>query len=61
MEFESEVKRFPPSTVRYGLPCAQCRIYYSADLSSCPVCQCRDRVPARVISVGVPTRENGTV
>ena len=36
-----------PRKVLYGLPCAQCRIYYPADLASCPVCKCRDRVPAR--------------
>ena len=59
MECEAEVKRFRPRRVLYGLPCAQCRIYYSADLLDCPVCQCRERVPARAISVGVPSREMG--
>jgi hypothetical protein len=29
---------------RYGLPCANCRIYYAAELTSCPVCQCKERV-----------------
>lgn len=37
--------------VLYGLPCAQCKIYYAADLTSCPVCQCRERVPARGLAV----------
>ena len=49
MEREAEVNRFGPRKLLYGLPCAQCRIYYSADLLDCPVCQCRERVPARVI------------
>jgi len=40
-------KRFRTlNKVLYGLPCAQCRAYYPADLPSCPVCQCRERVPA---------------
>ena len=31
-------------TVRYGLPCANCRIYYPAELTACPVCSCGERV-----------------
>jgi hypothetical protein len=30
--------------IRYGLPCANCRIYYSAELIACPYCQCKERV-----------------
>jgi len=30
--------------LRYGLPCMHCRIYYEADLDTCPICGCRDRV-----------------
>jgi hypothetical protein len=37
----------PKKKVLYGLPCARCKIYYAADLTSCPVCQCRERVSAR--------------
>jgi hypothetical protein len=59
MKCEAEVDRFRTRRVLYGLPCAQCKIYYSADLLVCPVCQCRERVPARAISGGVPPRENG--
>jgi hypothetical protein len=33
--------------VLYGLPCAECKTYYSAGLTACPVCKCRERVPAR--------------
>lgn len=28
----------------YGLPCAQCKTYYAADLPSCPVCKSPQRV-----------------
>ena len=40
---------------RYGLPCANCKIYYSAELIACPVCKCRERVspiPTTARSVG---------
>lgn len=37
---------YRPRKVLYGLPCAQCKIYYAAQLTSCPVCKCRERVPA---------------
>ncbi len=32
--------------VGYGLPCAQCRTYYWADLKACPVCKSTERVSA---------------
>lgn len=32
--------------VGYGLPCVNCRAYYTADLTSCPICGCSERVPA---------------
>ncbi len=38
--------RSGPKHVLYGLPCANCRAYYSADLRECPICGCRERVPA---------------
>jgi hypothetical protein len=28
----------------YGLPCANCRTYYPADLNTCPVCESSERV-----------------
>ena len=34
-----EVKR-----AGYGLPCANCKTYYTADLPSCPVCKSSERV-----------------
>ena len=30
--------------VGYGLPCANCRTYYAADLATCPYCGCPDRL-----------------
>jgi hypothetical protein len=30
----------------YGLPCANCRAYYAADLTACPICSSHERVPA---------------
>jgi hypothetical protein len=30
--------------IRYGLPCANCRLYYAADLPVCPTCHCAERV-----------------
>jgi hypothetical protein len=32
--------------VGYGLPCAQCKTYYWADLEACPVCKSSERVAA---------------
>ena len=33
-----------PGQVGYGLPCAHCKTYYTADLSACPVCKSPQRV-----------------
>lgn len=30
--------------IGYGLPCAQCKTYYAADLAACPICQSPQRV-----------------
>ena len=32
-----------PGPIRYGLPCANCRLYYAAELAVCPICGGRDR------------------
>jgi hypothetical protein len=37
-----------PKTKGYGLPCAKCKTYFSADLKNCPVCKSTERVSARV-------------
>ena len=33
-----------PKRIGYGLPCANCRSYYAADLTACPICQSKERV-----------------
>ncbi len=33
-----------PKQSGYGLPCAKCKTYYAADLTSCPVCRSAERV-----------------
>lgn len=33
-----------PKISGYGLPCANCHLYYPADLDSCPTCHCKERV-----------------
>jgi hypothetical protein len=33
----------------YGLPCAKCRLYYPADLDSCPTCNSKERVSPTVV------------
>jgi len=45
-----------PRISGYGLPCAQCRTYYSADLPSCPVCKSAERVSA-VVAAASPVAE----
>jgi hypothetical protein len=35
----------------YGLPCAKCRLYYPANLDSCPTCNNAERVSPTVIPV----------
>ena len=65
MPQESGVRRMQPSaapspsaeSVRkpagYGLPCAKCHLYYSADLDSCPTCHAKERV-SPVVASGPP-------
>jgi len=48
LPFEAHCTSFRPKPIRYGLSCAKCHTYYSADLSVCPICNCRERVSARV-------------
>ena len=37
-------KQAGPEPTRYGLPCANCRLYYAAELTACPICGCGDRI-----------------
>ena len=41
---ESVVDDLGPNHVLFGLPCARCRAYYDADLDTCPICGCKERV-----------------
>jgi hypothetical protein len=41
----------PAKRVGYGLPCAKCGMYYTADQSSCPQCRTTERVTARAASL----------
>jgi len=48
---ETSIKRVLNSAsiarpVRYGLPCANCKAYYSAEFDVCPICSCAERVSA---------------
>jgi hypothetical protein len=44
-----------PSTkpVGYGLPCSKCRLYYPANLSTCPICRTAERVSPKVAAAKV--------
>ena len=33
-------------SIGYGLPCANCRAYYPADMQACPICKSQERVSA---------------
>jgi len=39
----------------FGLPCAKCRTYYSADLKVCPVCKGAERVSPTVVMPAAET------
>lgn len=42
----------------YGLPCAECKTYYTADLASCPVCGSPQRVsPAAALPKVAPAEK----
>jgi len=42
----------------YGLPCARCKTYYAANLSTCPVCQGTERVSAAVTAAPASAKLN---
>lgn len=47
-----------PKPVGYGLPCAKCKTYYLANLSTCPVCKSSERVsPVVMVSGSHPAAE----
>lgn len=38
--------------IGYGMPCANCRAYYPADMVACPICHAKERVsPTAVASI----------
>ncbi len=37
--------------VGYGLPCSNCRAYYPADMTACPICKSTQRVPSNETGV----------
>jgi hypothetical protein len=40
-----------PKQVGYGMPCANCKTYYAADLKACPVCKTSERVSPAAVPV----------
>jgi hypothetical protein len=40
-----------PKQTGYGMPCANCKTYYAADLKACPVCKGGERVSAAAAPV----------
>jgi len=39
----------PHRSLRYGLPCAKCHLYYAASLDVCPTCKSKERVSPNVV------------
>jgi len=38
--------------IGYGMPCANCRAYYPADMQACPICHAKERVsPTAVVPI----------
>jgi hypothetical protein len=48
---DSEARR---TSSGYGLPCSNCRLYYPANLDTCPACNSKERVSASVVPVIPP-------
>ena len=47
-----------PKHIGYGLPCANCKTYYAADLSACPVCHSPQRVsPLKPLATIAPSEQ----
>jgi hypothetical protein len=49
---DSSLGSLEPKRSGYGLPCANCKTYYTADLAACPVC----KSPQRVSPIGALPR-----
>ncbi len=49
---DGRIRRQPgPGPLRYGLPCTNCRLYYAAELTVCPICNCGDRISPVIVLV----------
>ena len=46
----------PVKSSGYGLPCAHCRLYYPANLDTCPACNSKERVAAAVVPIIPPVQ-----
>jgi hypothetical protein len=47
-------RQLSPRRVGYGLPCAECKTYYAADLKACPVCKATQRVSPTAAPATLP-------
>ena len=41
----------PHKSSGFGMPCAKCRLYYPANVDTCPACNSRERVSPKVAPV----------
>jgi hypothetical protein len=46
----------PRKSSGYGLPCSNCRLYYPANLDTCPACNSEERVSASVAAIIPPVQ-----
>jgi hypothetical protein len=49
-----DAKNAAPPRSGYGLPCANCRLYYPADMDRCPICKSTERVSPAAMAAAVP-------
>ncbi len=58
MQSRSAGAEIAPRAVGYGLPCANCRAYYPADMNACPICKTQQRVSPTDVAP-LPTADAG--
>ena len=46
----------PVKSSGYGLPCAHCRLYYPANLDTCPACNSKERVAVAAVPIISPVQ-----
>lgn len=51
----------PRASTGYGLPCANCRLYYPANLDTCPACNSNERVSATVAPIIPPVQTTADI